>query len=341
MRQKTRIIILSAFLLAALLLCSCRARPYLNINCSDLPEGMELKLLVQIGEGDTNYRDNPKAGIFPVKYIGGEAVTELDSGPDSSCTDSFAEEKGPADEEKYAAFLEEVEAVGAKHLYNYKLDGWRSADYYMTGDTYTYGSSKFYFSGKYYRTRDFVCDYPNLRIAAVDGSGRVCRVSDIADMMPDDKFAVYTALDYSYESNALTPEDPDYRKINGKTPDHYLIWFWLLLAVGDLALIPLLVVMIAARNNGNDHRHIGFILLFILLSIGNILFTANYLMLELVPKFDLANDGFTQSDLKLLLFINALWIIEFIVFCATRSKPSKPNVPVDMNSSDPYNRRRF
>lgn len=333
MKQKIKIAALSAILLAVLLLCSCRARPYLSINCSDLPEGMELKLLVQIGENDLDYHDNPRSGIFPSEYTDGEAVTELDSCFDSSCADGFEGEESLTAEEKYAAFLEEVNAVGAKHLYNYNEDGWRSADYYMAGDTYTYRSSKFYFPSKYYYTQDFVYAYPKLRIATVDESGMVHRVSDTADMTPDDKFAVYTGLDYSYESNALTPVDPGYREINGKKPDHYLIWFWILLAVCDLAIIPLLVVMVAAYNYGTAHRSVGYLLLFILLSIGNILFTANYLMLELVPKFDLENDGFTQSDLKFLLFINALWIIELIVFCVMRSKPAK------LNRFDIYNRR--
>lgn len=344
MKRKLKLTAFAAILFAALSFSSCRARPCLKINCFDLPADMNLKVLVQIEENDPNYRDNPKAGEFFWGHTHGGAVTELDSASDSSCGDSGASSETLTPEEKYEAFLEEVNAVGEEHLYNYNEDGWRSADYYMSGDAYTL-DYKFYFPFKYDHARDFVYAYPKLRVAAVDENGRVERVSDIANMMPEDKFAVYTGLDYSYESNTLTPSDMSYRRVNGKAPDHNLIWFLLLLIVCNIAAVPLLVVMLAAYNTGNDHRNIGFVLMFILLSAGNILFTADSLKLELVPKYDLAGDGFTYSDLKTLLFVNAVWIIEFIVFCVIFSRPKKPKnmyspyIPVDTAGYNQYNER--
>lgn len=328
LKYRIKIIILPLFLILAMLLCSCSERPHLDIYCSDLPDGLELKLLVQIDEDDENYKDNPKAGIIREEYSGGNAATRLDTDSYNSRTGGSAEDDSPDADEKYAALLRQADSVGEMHLYNYNEDGWRSADYYMNGGAAT-ESSKFYLPGKYRRAGEFVSDYPNLRIAAVDVSGRVLKVSDTAYMLPDGKFAAYTALDYSFERNSLVPENPSYRSINGKTPDHYLIWFWLMLAAGDLAVIPLLVIMLAVRSGGKNHRHIAFMLIFALLSIGNIMFNANYLMLELVPAFDLESDGFTLSDMKLLLCINALWILEIIVFFAVRRKRSESNARLE------------
>lgn len=337
MKKYIKTVLLAAVFAAVMLFCSCMVRPNINISCTDLPDGMSLKALVRIDEDDEDFEDKPKN--YPRTYVD-EAVTSLDSA-DGSETESCVSYSELTAEEVYGIFLERVNEVGEEHLYNYNEDGWRSADYFTDCETM---EGRLYFPARFSDEQDFVKAYPELRIAVVNGDGRVCKVSGIADMTPKGKRAVYTGLDYSYESNTLTPDGLRYIKINGKAPDSYLIWFLLLLCACNIIMILFLVIMFAAYRSGKNHKSVGFVIAFCLLSAGNFLFTANYLILEILPVFDLGSDGLTLSDIGLLFSVNGLWIIELIIFLLIRTRPQRiimanfTNYQINQNQ---YNERNF
>ncbi|MGN0633016.1 MAG: hypothetical protein ACI4JW_04020 [Oscillospiraceae bacterium] len=337
MKKYIKTVLLLAVFAVGLLFCSCMARPNINISCTDLPEGMSLKALVRIDESGEDFEDKPKN--YPRMYVD-EAVTSLDSA-DGSETESCVSYSELTAEEVYGIFLERVNEVGEEHLYIYNEDGWRSADYFTDCETM---KGKLYFPARFSDEQDFVTAYPELRIAVMDGDGRVCKVSGIADMTPKGKRAVYTGLEYSYESNTLTPDGLRYTKTNGRSPDSYLLWFYLLFCVLNILMIPFLVIMFAAYRSGKNHKSVGFVIAFCFLSAGNFLFTANYLILEILPVFDLGSDGLTLSDIVFLLYVNKIWIIELIIFLVIRTRPQRvimanfTNYPSYQNQ---YNERNF
>jgi hypothetical protein len=312
MKQKIERFLLGAILLSAVMLCSCSARSHITLECENLPNGYCMEVLVKLDKGDSDYNDNAKSG-----YIYPDAVTQTGSESDGGGYTSAM-----TAEERYRAFLEQAELVGDKHLYYYNEDGWISARYFLGGSESADG--KFYFPSHYSNTGEFVEGYPELKIAVTDSEGRVIQVSDAVKMLPEGKAFYYAEIDYDYAQNTAVAADPKYLSADGKRPSDGLLTCWLVSFLSNAATLVFIVVMLAARSRGN-HRHYGYALAFGILSLGNILFTAKFVYLEINPRYDLDSDGLTVENLKMLFNLNLLWLVELGIFLLLRFLPKKFN----------------
>jgi hypothetical protein len=141
-------------------------------------------------------------------------------------------------------------------------------------------------------------------------------------MLPEGKAFYYCEIDYDYAQNTAAPCDPEYLSADGKRPSDGLLLCWLVSILSNAATLVFIVVMLAARSRGH-HRHFGYALTFGILSVCNILFTVRYVYLQLNPKYDLDSDGLTLKDLRFLLCLNLLWLVELGIFLLIRFLPKK------------------
>ncbi len=274
-------------IVTALTLCGCR-RNTIDID-ADLPAGGSIDILVKIDENDEDFCD---------KYA--DVLKDAE--------DNLARQY---EIEYNTNVRNETLTIMNSDRYKYCEGGWRSA-YYFCQDVYGVSETGLdYKNSGEDSTIEFADRFGSIKIMEYNANG-IVNVSDEVVIAPKDKYGVGRHISYSSETGTAECDKFVYRRWQGITPDAPIVLEVLLAFPSWIIFLVMLAFMRKKYQPGSDPD--GWIVGASLLSVPNIAFTVNSLVLKFVPYLNINDSRFSVDDLMGIALIDIPWAACIFVF---------------------------